>query len=105
MEKLIEFLTAVREFHYDQRYQKPTEEKYLDCANEKENSCDYVAIKTCRQRCENCRQVRRNEKISGGWATNYEILSATMVGRRKKICISNCLKRLKKRNICTRKAM
>ena len=37
---------------------------------------------------------RRNEKDSGG-ATNYEILSATMVDRQRKFCISNRLKRLK----------
>ena len=47
MEKFIEFSTAVREFQYDQRYQKPTVKKYLDCANEKENLCDYIASKTC----------------------------------------------------------
>ena len=46
-------------------------------------------------------QARRNEKNSGG-ATNYEILLATMVGRRKKFCISNRLKRVKKLNICSR---
>ena len=46
-------------------------------------------------------QARRNEKNSGG-AMNYEILLATMVGRRKKFCISNRLKRLKKFNICSR---
>ena len=41
------------------------------------------------------------KKILGG-AMNYEILLATMVGRRKKFCISNRLKRLKKFNICSR---
>ena len=35
-------------------------------------------------------------------ATNFEILSATMLGRRKKFCISNRLKRLKNLNICSR---
>ena len=37
-----------------------------------------------------------------GGARNYEILSATMVGRRRKFCIS---KRLEKVNICRRQVM
>ena len=49
-------------------------------------------------------QARRNEKNSGG-ATNYEILSATMVGRRRKCFISNRLKGLEKLNICRRQVM
>ena len=35
-------------------------------------------------------------------ATNYEILSATMVDRRRKSIISNSLKLLEKRNNCRR---
>ena len=46
-------------------------------------------------------QVRRNEKHSGG-ATNFEILSATVVDRRRKLLISNRLKGLEKVNICRR---
>ena len=46
-------------------------------------------------------QVRRNEKHSGG-ATNFEILSATVVDRRRKLLISNRLKGLQKVNICRR---
>ena len=46
-------------------------------------------------------QVRRNEKNSGG-ATNFETLSATAVGRQRKLLISNRLKGLEKLNICRR---
>ena len=49
-------------------------------------------------------QARRNEKNSGG-AINYEILSPTMVGRRRKFFISNRLKGLGKLNICRRQVM
>ena len=38
-------------------------------------------------------------------ATNYVILSVTMVSRRRKFFISNRLKRLEKRNICRRKVI
>ena len=47
-------------------------------------------------------QARRNEKTSGGEATNYVMLLATMDGRRRKFFISNRLKRLGKLNICRR---
>ena len=47
-------------------------------------------------------QVRRNEQNSGGGATNQEILSATIIGQRRKFFISNRLKRLEKLNICRR---
>ena len=54
-------------------------------------------------------QARRNENNSvggrGGGSTNYKILSATMVGRRRKFLISNRLKRLEKLNICRRQVM
>ena len=52
-------------------------------------------------------QARRNEKSSGGGkgATNYEILSATMVGRQRKFFTSNRLKRIEKLNICRRQAV
>ena len=57
-------------------------------------------------------QARRNEKNSKGEggggrgeATNYEILLATMVGRRRKFPISNRLKRLEKLHICRRQVM
>lgn len=43
-------------------------------------------------------QAHRNGKKSGE-ATNYEILSVTMVEQRRKF-ISNRLKRLEKLNIC-----
>ena len=49
MEKLIEFSTAVRGFHYYQRYWQPTGNECLDCAHEKENPYDYFAIKACRK--------------------------------------------------------
>ena len=49
-------------------------------------------------------QVHRNEKPSEG-ATNYEILSATMVGQRRKFLISNRLKQLEKLNIYRREEM
>ena len=49
-------------------------------------------------------QARRNEKNSGG-GTNYVILSATMVSRRRKFLISNRLKQLEKLNICRREVM
>ena len=49
-------------------------------------------------------QARRNEKKSEG-AINYVILSATMVGQRRKLSISNHLKRLEKLNICRRQVM
>ena len=41
------------------------------------------------------------KKILGG-ATKFEILLATMVGRRREFFISNCLKGLEKFNICRR---
>ena len=40
-----------------------------------------------------------------GGSTNYKILSATMVGRRRKFLMSNRLKRLEKLNICRRQVM
>ena len=43
-------------------------------------------------------QARRNEKNWEGGADNYVILSATIVDRRRKFFISNCLKRLEKLN-------
>ena len=46
MEKPIEFVTAVRGFHYYQRYWQVTENECLDYANQKENPYDYFAIKT-----------------------------------------------------------
>ena len=49
-------------------------------------------------------QVHRNEKPSEG-ATNHEILSATMVGQRRKFLISNRLKQLEKLNIYRREEM
>ena len=49
-------------------------------------------------------QARRNEKNSGE-ATNQEVLSATMVGRRRKFFILNRLKRPEKLNICRRQVM
>ena len=52
----------------------------------------------------NIMQARRNEKKTWG-ATNYVVLSATMVGRRRKSLISNRLKRLEKLNICRREVM
>ena len=45
------------------------------------------------------------KKILGGGATNFEILSATMVERRKTCLISDRLKGLEKFNICTRWVM
>ena len=44
------------------------------------------------------------KKILGG-ATKFEILSVTMVGRRRKFLISNRLKGLEKFNICRRWVM
>ena len=44
-------------------------------------------------------QARRNEKNFGRGATNYEILSATMVDRGRKFFVSNRLKGLEKLNI------
>ena len=41
----------------------------------------------------------------GGGATKYEILSATMVGQRRKFFISNCLKGLGKLNIYRRQVI
>ena len=42
-------------------------------------------------------QAHKNEKSSGGkGVTKFEILSATMVGRRRKFLISNRLKELEK---------
>ena len=49
-------------------------------------------------------QSRRNEKKFWG-STNYEILSATMVGRLRKFFVSNRLKQLEKLNICRRQVM
>ena len=42
------------------------------------------------------------KKILGGGDTNYEVLSATMVGQQRKFFISNRLKRLEKLDICGR---
>ena len=44
------------------------------------------------------RPVEMKKKYWG--TTNYVLLSVTMVGRRRKFSISNCLKRLEKLNIC-----
>ena len=46
------------------------------------------------------RSVKMKKNLKG--ATNYEILSATMVDRRRKSIISNSLKLLEKRNNCRR---
>ena len=50
------------------------------------------------------------KKILGGeggeWGvTTYEILSSTMIGRRKIFFMENGLQRLEKRNICGRQVM
>ena len=50
-------------------------------------------------------QGRWNEKNSGSGARNYEILSVTMVDRRRKFFISNRLKGLEKLNIYWRRVM
>ena len=50
------------------------------------------------------KQAHRNGKKSMG-ATNYEMLSATMVGGQRKFFISNRLKGLEKLNICRRQVM
>ena len=49
MEKLMEFSTAVRGFHYYKTYWIPTENECLDCSHEKENPYDYFTIKTCKK--------------------------------------------------------
>ena len=41
----------------------------------------------------------------GGGNTNYEVLSATMVGQQRKFFISNRLKRLEKLDICGRQVV
>ena len=46
MDKLSEFSTAVRGFHYYQSYWQPTENECFDCAYEKENPYNYFATKT-----------------------------------------------------------
>ena len=46
-----------------------------------------------------------NSIAVGRGARNYEILSATMVGRRRKLLISNRLKGLEKLNIYWRRVM
>ena len=51
-----------------------------------------------------CRPVEMKKK-SGRGATNYVILSATMVSRRRKFLISNRLKELEKLNICRMEVM
>ena len=49
-------------------------------------------------------QARRNKKNS--WrAINHEVLSATMVGRRRKFTTSNRLKGLEELNISRRQVM
>ena len=48
MEKLMEFSTAVRGFHYYKTHWIPTENECLDCSHEKENPYDYFAI-TCKK--------------------------------------------------------
>ena len=50
-------------------------------------------------------QARRTEKKIWEVATNYEILSATIMCRQTKFIISICLKRLEKLNICWRQVM
>ena len=49
-------------------------------------------------------EARRNENNSGG-ATNNKVLSATMVGRRRKFIISNRLRGLEKLNIYRRQVI
>ena len=49
MEKLMEFSTAARGFHYYKNYWDPVESECLDCAHEKGNPYDYFAIKTCQK--------------------------------------------------------
>ena len=41
----------------------------------------------------------------GGGATNYDILLSTIVGRRKKFSVSNCLQRLEELNISRKQVM
>ena len=50
-------------------------------------------------------QARRNEKISGGGATNYDTLLSTIVARRKKFSVSNRLQRLEELNISRKQVM
>ena len=50
-----------------------------------------------------CRPVELKKIVVGD--SNYEILSATMLDRRRKLFISNRLKGLGKRNICRRKVI
>ena len=49
MEKVMEFSTAVRGFHYYKKYWDPVESECLDYAHENENPYDYFAIKTCQK--------------------------------------------------------
>ena len=56
--------------------------------------------KACKLKMNENRPVEMKNILGG--ATNYKILSATMVGRRGKFFISNHLKGLKKLNICRR---
>ena len=53
--------------------------------------------------------MKKNSWGGGGGgeqpATNYEILSAPMVGRRKKISVSKRIQRIEKPNICRRQLM
>ena len=45
--KLFEFNSAVRGYHYFQKYWEPEANQELDCAHVADNPYDYFAIKTC----------------------------------------------------------
>ena len=45
--KFFEFNSAVRGYHYFQKYWEPEANQELDCAHEADNPYDYFAIKTC----------------------------------------------------------
>ena len=50
MESLcMEFSTAVRGFHYYEKYWDPVESECLKCAHEKENPYDHFTIMTCQK--------------------------------------------------------
>ena len=45
--KLFGFSSAVRSYHYFQKYWEPEANQELDCAQEADNPYDYFVIKTC----------------------------------------------------------
>ena len=51
------------------------------------------------------RPVEMKRILGGGGDTNYVILSATMISRRRKRSILSRLKRLEKLNVCWREVM